>query len=223
MGGPSSATQEQQQLTQEQTQQTMQFDSQLMKLFTQQFNNQQQQLNFLKGVMQPVLSNAEAGNGFSPEALAAMRTSATDTLSGQFSNAQAALNQELRTSGDVNVPSGVTAGADTALLNSEALAKAGAQRDITLANQEQATSNLFNAANVLNGVAAQNSPNALMNGAVEGGNSVASLGGAQSELQNAITNANNSSFFGKLMSGFSSGLGEFLGGASFNGPGGSTI
>src|SRR6185437_16651919 len=122
MGGASSATKQQQQLTLESTQQQMQFNTQLMGLFQQQFQNQQNQLNFLKGVMQPVITDAQAGKGFSDEALAAMRTSATDNLSGEFQNAQQALNQQLKTTGSSNVPSGVTAGADLALLEAEAQA-----------------------------------------------------------------------------------------------------
>ena len=216
MGGASQATKQQQQLELQQTQQTMAFDQQLMGMFTQQFQNQQNQLNFLKGVMQPVISQAQTGQGFSDQALAAMRTSATDTISGQFANAQQALNQTLRTSGDANVPSGVTVGADTALLNSAAQQQAGAQNNITLASAQQAQSNLFNAANVLNGVAAQNSPNALMSGSLEGGSTVASLGSSQAALQNAITQANSNSFFGKLSSSFAGALGNTLGGGNFS-------
>jgi hypothetical protein len=166
--------------------------------------------------MQPVIKEAQAGQGFSPEALAAMRTGATDTLSGQFQNAQAALNQQLKTSGDANIPSGVTVGADESLLTQEAIAKSGAQNQITLANQQQATSNLFNAANVLNGVAAQNNPNALAGEANSGSGNVAGLGNAQGGLQNAITNANNSSFFGKLGQSFAGALGNTLGGGNLS-------
>ena len=212
MGGPSAATKQQQQLTLQSTEQQMTFNTQLMNLFTQQFQAQKSTLDFLKGVMQPVISNAQAGHGFSPDALAAMRTSATDNLSGEFQNAQAALNQELKTSGSANVPSGVTAGADLALLESEAQSKAGAQRDITLADQQQANSNLFNAANVLNGVAAQTNPLGYASEATGGSGTVASLGNSQSALQNAITNANNSSFFGKISSGLGSAIGNFFGG-----------
>lgn len=162
--------------------------------------------------MQPVLTDAQAGKGFSDEETAAMRTGATDTISQQFTNAQQALNQQLKTAGDVNVPSGVTAGADLALLQEQAKQNAAAQNTITLANAQQARSNLFNAANVLNGVAAQNSPNALMSGSLSGGATVAGLSGAQSSLQNVINQANANSFFGKLSSSLGSGLGAALGG-----------
>lgn len=209
MGGPSSATKQQQQLNLQATEQQMSFNTQLMGLFQQQFANQQNQLNFLKGVMQPVVTQAESGKGFSDAEEAAMRTTATDTLSTQFSNAKEALQQELKTSGSSNVPSGVTAGADLSLLTEEAKQQAAAQNTITLASAQQARSNLFNAANVLNGVAAQNNPNPIASEATGGSGTVAALSGSQSQLQNAITNANNSSFFGKLYQGLGSGLGNF--------------
>lgn len=218
-GGASSATKEQQQLTNEQTQQTMAFDQQLMQLFQKQYATQQTQLNFLNSILKPVASNAEAGNGFTKPELAAMRTSATDQLTTQEQNAQKALNQTLKTSGDANIPSGVTVGANEALQNSEFQANANTQNQITVANAQQANSNLFNAVNALNGVAAQESPNALQSGALEGGSTVASLGGAQGSLQNAITNANSNSFFGKLGGSFASGLGGGLSGALTGGLG----
>src|SRR6185437_5876903 len=207
MGGPSAATKQQQQLTLQSTEQQMDFNNQLMSLFQKQFAGQQSTLQYLKDTFQPVISNAQAGHGFSPDALAAMRTSATDNLSGQFQNAQAALNQQLKTSGSSNVPSGVTAGADLSLLEAQAQANAGAQRDITLADQQQAKSDLFNASNVLNGVAAQDNPLGYASAATGGSGAIAGLSGSQSELQNAITSANSNSFFGKLSGSFASGLG----------------
>jgi len=213
-GGASSATKQQQQLQLQQTQQQMSFNQQLMSLFQQQFATQKGTLDFLKGVMQPVIKDAQAGKGFSDAELAAMRTSATDQLSGNFQNAQAALNQTLRSQGSADVPSGVTVGADTALLNSQAQAQAGTQNQITIANAQQANSNLFNAANVLNGVAAQENPNPLASEANQGSGEVANLGSSQSALQNAITNANSNSFFGRLGGSFASALGNSLGGGN---------
>src|SRR6185437_8371671 len=104
------------------------------------------------------------------------------------------------------VPSGVTTGADLALLESESQSKAGAQRDITLADEQQANSNLFNAANVLNGVAAQDNPLGYASEVTGGSGAVAGLGDAQSNLQKAITEANNNSFFGKITSGIAGGI-----------------
>jgi hypothetical protein len=218
-GGASSATKEQQSLTTEQTQQTMAFDQQLEGLFQKQYATQQTQLNFLQSILKPVAANAEAGNGFTKPELAAMRTSATDQISAQEQNAQKALNETLKTSGDANIPSGVTVGADEALANQAFQAKAGAQNNITVQNAEQANSNLFNAVSALNGVATEESPTSLESGSLEGGSTVAGLSSAQGGLQNSITNANSNSFFGKLGSGFASGLGGGLAGALTGGVG----
>lgn len=211
-GGASQATKQQQQVNLQASQQQLAFNQQLMGLFQQQFASQQNTLNFLKGIFQPVISDAQQGNGFSAPALAAMRTSATDQLSSQFQNAQSALNQQLRTQGSPQVQSGVTGGLDLALFNQEAQAKAAAQNQITLANAAQGQSNLFNAANVLNGVAAETNPLGYANSATSGSGTIAGLSGAQSSLQNAITNANANSFGGMLSRSFANSLGSGLGG-----------
>jgi hypothetical protein len=210
-GGPSEATQEQQQVTLQASQQELGFQSQLMTLFQQQFSDQKGVLDFLQSTIKPVITAAESGQGFSPQALSAMRTTATDTTASQFQNAQAALNQELKTSGSANVPSGVTVGADAALAAQAAETQAGGQNQITLANQQQAQSNLWNGINALNGVAAQVNPLGYGSEASGAGGTVAGLSGAQSGLQNAITNANNSSFWGSLSRGLGGALGSGLG------------
>lgn len=207
-GGPSSATKQQQQVTLDASKQQLAFDTTLQNLFKQQFASQKSTLDYLQSTVKPIVAQSLAGHGFSPEAEAAMRTSATDSLSQQFTNAQAALNQTLKTSGDANVPSGVTVGANAALLNQEAIAKAGAQRDITVENEQFANSNLWNSLNVLNGVSAQTDPLGYSSAATGGSGAVAGLGKSQSDLQNSITNANSNSFFGKLTSGIATGIGN---------------
>lgn len=207
MGGPSAATKQSQQLTLQAQQQQLSFDSTLQNLFQQQFANSQSVLSYLQNTAKGIVTQSEAGNGFSPEALAAMRTSATDAVSGEFANAQAALNQTLRSNGDANVPSGVTVGADSALLAQEAEQQAGTQNQITVANAQQSQNNLWNSLNVLNGVAAQDNPLGYASAATGGSGAVAGLGESQAMLQNSITNANSNSFFGKLMSGFATGIG----------------
>jgi hypothetical protein len=210
MGGPSAATKEQQQVTLQSSEQELSFQTQLMTLFQQQFASQKGVLDFLQGTLKPEIARAQAGEGFSPQALAAMRTSATDTTASEFQSAQAALNQELKTSGSSNVPSGVTVGADEALLTAEARTQAGNQNTITLANQQQAQNNFWNAINALNGVSAQINPLGYGGEASGAGGTIAGLSNSQSSLQNAITSANNSSFFGQLGGSFASGLGGGL-------------
>lgn len=213
MGGPSQATKDQQQVTLEASKNQLQFQSQLMSLFQQQFANQKGVLDFLQGTLKPEIVRAQAGEGFSPQALAAMRTTATDTTASEFQNAQAALNQVLKTSGSSNVPSGVTVGANQEFLTAEARTQAGGQNQITLANAGQAQNNFWNAINALNGVSAQINPLGYGSEASGAGGTVANLSSSQSSLQNAITSANSSSFFGQLGGAFAGALGKGLGGA----------
>lgn len=209
-GGPSQQTQEQQQLQLESSQQQLQFNNQLMALFTKQYNTQQSTLQYLQGQLKPIIEQSEAGQGMSTAALNAMRTSATDALSSEYRNAQQALNQqEAQQMGGTNIlPSGTRAQLDAALLNSEAEAKAGTQNQITEYNQNLATSNLWNAFNVYQGNTAMMNPLGYANAATSGGSTIAEGSNAQSSLQNAITNANNSSFFGQFMHGVAGGLGD---------------
>ena len=206
MGGASSATKQQQGVNLAASQQQLSFDNTLQTLFQKQFASQQNILQQLQATMKPVIANAQAGNGFSPAELAAMRTSTTDQLSTQEQNAQAALNQTLKANGDSNVPSGVTVGANEALQNQEFQANANAQNNITVQNAQQANSNLFNAANVFNGVAAQDNPLGYASSATAGTGAVAATGESQGALQNSITSANNNSFFGKLETGIATGI-----------------
>jgi hypothetical protein len=213
-GGPSQATQEQQQEDLSATQSQINFDNTLQTLFTQQYQNQTNVLNYLQNTLKPIIANSEAGNGMSQEAENAMRTSATDQLSSQYQSAQQALNAtEAGQMGGNNVlPSGTEGQLDESLLNSEAQNKAATQNQITEYNQSLATSNLWNAINGLNGVSAQINPLGYASSATGGTSAVASASGAQASLQNSITNANNSGFMGSLMNGLGGNLaGAFTG------------
>lgn len=208
MGGASQATKDQQKVTLQASQQQLAFNTQLMTLFQKQYADQKSTLDFLQNTVKPIVAQSQTGKGFDPATEAAMRTSATDTLSQNFQNAQAALNQTLKTSGDANVPSGVTVGANASLVNQEAIAKSQAQRDITVNSASLANSNLWNSLNALNGVAAQTNPLGYGSEATSGSGAVAGLSSAQGNLQNAITQANSNSFFGKLTSGIATGIGN---------------
>jgi hypothetical protein len=219
LGGASEATKQQQQINLQASQQQLGFDKQLMDLFQKQYANQKGVLDFLQSTLKPIVAQSLAGHGFDAATEAAMRTSATEGLTNEFQHAQMALNQQLKTAGDANVPSGVTAGLDTALLNQEAQAKAGAQREITVRNAALANSNLWNAINALGGNAAQANPLGYASSATGGSGAIAGLGESQSALQNAITSANSNSFFGKLGGAFASSLGSGLGSALTGGLG----
>lgn len=190
-----------------------------MSLFQQQYATQSSTLQYLQNQLKPIVSDSENGQGMSTAALNAMRTSATDTISSQYQSAQQALNeQQAGQMGGTNVlPSGTRAQLDAGLLSSEAQTKAGTQNQITQYNQNLATSNLWNAFNVMQGNTAQENPLGYASAATGGSGAIASLSGAQSQLQNSITNANNSGFFGSLMNSLGSGLGSMATGGNSGG------
>jgi hypothetical protein len=212
-GGPTQATQEQQQANLTATENQNAFDTQLMALFNKQYASQTSTLQYLQGQVKPIVAQSEAGEGMSPAALTAMRTSATDSISSEYQSAQQALNeQEAGQMGGTNIlPSGTRSQLTAGLLSSEAQTKAGTNNQITQYNQNLATSNLWNAFNVLSGTAAQMSPLGYASSATSGSGVIAGLSGAQSSLQNSITTANNSGFFGSLANSFGSSLGQGFG------------
>ncbi len=219
MGGPSKATQEQQSVDLQSSEQQQAFNTQLMSLFTQQFSSQQSVLSFLTSTVMPMMTNAAAGQGYTTDQLAAMRTSATDTNAQQFQNAQAALNNQVsQASGGSKLTgvSGAVAESDAALLNAEAQTQSASQNQITEANAQQALTNFWNGANVLSGASAQMNPLGYASVATGGSGAIASLSGSQASLQNSITNANNSSFLGSIEKGFGASLGGTIGGGASN-------
>jgi hypothetical protein len=149
------------------------FNQQLMGIFTQQYAKQSAVLDYLKNKLQPMIDKP---TGYSDEALTAMRTSATDTISQAYQNAQKALQNKEFQQGGRELPSGVNAQLDEALMQAQATDKAGAQNTITANNENLKQSNLWNAMNVLSGnVASQFNPLGYANSATSGSNAVANL------------------------------------------------
>lgn len=135
--------------------QQSQFYTQLTGLFQQQFAAQNQVLQTLTKTMEPLLTNPQ---GFSPAALAAMRTQATESNTNAFNNAkQAQQEQQFALNGRM-LPSGIAAETNAELDASNASQEATSQQNITLANEQQKINNEFNAANVLSGASAQMNP-----------------------------------------------------------------
>lgn len=190
-GDPVAKQAEQQQAT---------FNSQLMNIFQQQYANQSDVLNYLKGKLQPQIDSG--GQGFSPSALAAMRTSATDTISQSAQNAQAAANAAAVRSGGSALPSGVSAMIEGQVGQQQAQAQADAQNTITTNDAQLKNSNYWNAINVLSGNAAQLNPLGYASSATSGGGAVAGLSGA-------VTAANGPSI-GQILGGVVGGVGSSL-------------
>lgn len=181
-------------LAKQQEQSQINMNNQLMAMMQQNFSNQQALLSYLKGKLQPMIDNP---TGYSDTALAAMRTSATDSISSSYQNAQRALNNEENAkNGGSDLPSGTTAQLDAALLNAEATDKANAQNTITMDNANLAQNNYWNALNVLNGQTAnQYNPLGYASAYNQGSGNVAAL-------SNAYTNSQQSGWLGAIGSVF---------------------
>jgi hypothetical protein len=185
-----------------QNQQTqMQFNQQLMAVFQKQFGQQTDVLNYIKGKMQPLIDNP---TGASPEALAAMRTSATDQISNQYQSAQKALQRTQFANGSRDLPSGVNDQLNEALLQSEASDKAGAQNNITIQDENLKQANYWNAVNTLSGTAAQFNPQSYAGSATNAANSASSAGDSVGNLSQAVT-ASNGPTVGAILGGLAGG------------------
>jgi hypothetical protein len=167
------------QLKQQETAQAN-FTNQLMGTFNTQFQNQSNILSFLNSKMQPLINNPQ---GFSPSALAAMRTQATEGTATDFSNAQKATNAAIAARGGNGLPSGVDAQLTAQNANAGAAENAGAQNQITLANEQQKQNNYWNAVNAENGIQAAYNPLGYAGGAQNGGSVVSGLGSAYKQSQ----------------------------------------
>jgi hypothetical protein len=175
-------------------QQQASFDSQLMAAFQQQFGKQSAVTSYLTGKLQPMVDNP---TGASATDLAAARTSSDDQFSAAYQNAQKALNAKMATSGESQLPSGVGAQLNSALLQAEAADKATGQNTITMQNEQLKQQNYWNAVNGLNGVAATENPLGYANSATSGS-------GAVANLSSAVT-ASSGPTFGSIIGGLTGG------------------
>lgn len=164
------------------------FNASLMNIFQQQFGKQTAIFEFIRSKMQPLMDNP---TGYSEEALAAMRTGATDQLSQSYDNATKALQAKQFASGSRELPSGVNDQLNAALLQAEASDKASAQNNITLQNENQKITNYWNALNALNGQQSVLNPLGYAGAATAGSNAVANL-------SQAVTASSQSGLMGML-------------------------
>lgn len=171
------------------------FNQQLMNIFTNQYGKQSSIINFLTGKMQPLIN--AGGQGYSPAALAAQRTSATDTIATQYKNAQAGVNAAAARTGGSALPSGVSTMIESSLAPQEAEAQSQAQNAITTNNANLKNENYWNAISVLNGQSAALNPLGYSSGATAGT-------GAVANTSQAVTQANGPGV-GQILGGIVSG------------------
>lgn len=119
------------------------------------FAEQQALLKPLQAQLQQMVTNPQ---GFSPQELAALRTSSTDQTSQQFRNAAVSAATLGAAHGGADLSSGVQAGIEANVAAQGAQAQAGNQQQITLANEEQRQQNYWKSIGGLENVAGLENP-----------------------------------------------------------------
>jgi len=125
------------------------FTSTLQNSFQSAFGANQAILGTLTNALKAQVANPQ---GFTPAALTAMRTGATDTIASQTNNATIAANNYIATHGGSDLGSGVNAQIQGGVQVAGMQQQAGEQNQITLANAQQQQQNYWNAISGLTNV-----------------------------------------------------------------------
>lgn len=195
--------------------QQMQFNTQLMQIFNKQYEQQQDVLNYLKAKAEPMI---EHPTGYSDEALAGMRTSASDTIARNTQAAQQAGQAQRFALGSRDLPSGVDDQINAAINDSSAAQQSSAQNQITQANEDLKQKNYWNAMGVLGGTGAAFNPQSYASEATGAGNAASGAGNTTAGLANAYMNSKKG-FWTSFKDSLGSSLGHTLGGGNAS-PGG---
>jgi hypothetical protein len=172
----------------------------LMNVFTKNLGSQTQILNFLSAKMTNQVSNPQ---GYTPQALAAANTQATEGTARDFNAAQKATQEFEAQRGGSALPSGVEAQITGQNANAAAQEQASAQNQIQLANADQQQKNYWNAVGMLSGTAQMFNPQSYAGASTGAGEDVANN-------SNANTQASKTGFLSTLASGLGQGLGAGL-------------
>lgn len=175
------------------------------------FGEQQNTINQLNTLALPFASMAQAGEGFSPTALAAMNTNIIDTTGANYANATRAANTALAGrggGGTAGIISGPEAQIGASIASQAAGQQSAEQQNLAIQNAQQVYKNAQTAASIEGGVAGLESPNAAGSGAA---------GGYQSAFNEANTIDQQSNQAMADIVGGAVGLGtSFLGGGIGN-------
>jgi hypothetical protein len=172
-------------------QQQTAFNASLMSLFQQQFGKQNAITDQLTKTLMPMLQNP---TGFSDDALAALRSQAKESATDAYANATKAFQTQSFARGGRDLPSGVDEQIQGGISGGAAAQEAGAQQNITLANEQQKQQNFWKAIDGLNGVSAQVNPLGYAGAATSGSGAVAGL-------SNAVTSSQQSGVLGGILGG----------------------
>jgi hypothetical protein len=185
--------------------------SQELAMQTDAYNTQKAQLATLTKAFSPYLSG---GKGFTPQALAAMRSQFLNSNNSTFNQAGQMVRSALGARGEgtgANPVGGNYAAGLSNLLGAKAGSQSQGLLGLDVTNQQQALQNQFNAGNILSGNAATLTGTQGVSGA-----------GASSAL-NSYINASNSGFLGSFQNALGGTLGKSLGSfGGSTGPSGTT-
>lgn len=170
-------------------------------------------LDFLNKRLQSVFTQAQAGFGFSPAELAALKSNNIDDQAIQTQQANQAASRVIAQRGNGGgTDSGALAQIAAQTARSSAAAGATASRNIDIANAQQAQQNVTQVGSLLNGVAGQQAgiASSALSGAVGQGSA------AYSNIANAYQPTNFLSNLGQglLSGGLSAATGLLSGGMS---------
>src|SRR6266576_6995979 len=161
-----------------------QFTTALQSAFTTQFQNQTGILNYLKAQLEPMISNP---TGYSPAALAALKSRAIEGTATNYGNAAKTVNAQIAARGGSALPSGVNAQIQEELAAGAASDESQGLNSIALSDEQLKQSNYWNAVQALSGGAAMLNPTGYAGEASGAANSTANLGQAfQSSKQSQI-------------------------------------
>lgn len=118
------------------------------------FANQQNVVKAINNAFQPILAKGESQQGFSPEELAARKTSVIENNAQQFANAKRATQGAFASRGGGNevLPSGVEAQVEGSLAADTAAKTAAGLTNVDIANWETGRENFKEAAGIESGV-----------------------------------------------------------------------
>jgi len=182
-------------------QQQAALSAQLAQGYAAQFADQKRILSFLEAAFKPLI---ESPSGFLPGEEAAMRTSATEQITGEYGAAGEKFREQAFMYGGRELPSGAMLQGMGSIEAGRAATESGAQRNITMIGSERKRQNMFNAAAILSGNAQ------MMNPLGYAGASTGAAGAATRAYEVA-----GNTWWSRALTGFTSGLGSALGGSLF--------
>jgi hypothetical protein len=147
------------------------FFTQLQSAYSQRFADQSAVLGSIKSAFSPILAAGVGQFGFTPEETAALRTTATENIAGNYKNAATAVRETMAAQGGGNafLPSGARVQAEEELASTAAGKQADTQNAITQAGYAQGQRNFDAAASVLGGVASADNPLGFAGATTQGG------------------------------------------------------